>query len=158
MAGAARPGGAAPHLLPLEHMQQSCLGGQAQDLSMAAKAGAASYSYDVRRLGPALYQRGRGAKQKRRRTMTGTFSRGAAILLTASFGLAATACAADRSENVRPAGVVVRDVGQAKLILPAPEARAEQPYAMTGRGADEWQQKGHWVDAGQSRVYVPAAR
>ena len=52
-------------------------------------------------------------------------------------------------------------VGQARLILPVPENQSQAPYALTGRAgreADAWEKHGHWIDAGQSRIYVPATR
>jgi hypothetical protein len=72
--------------------------------------------------------------------------------------MSGVACAADRNE---PA-VVYRDVGQSRVILPVVRDQAERPYALTGqpaeRSADAWERQGHWINAGQARVYVPAAR
>jgi hypothetical protein len=77
----------------------------------------------------------------------------AGLLSVSSFACAA----AERNGN--PPAVVVRDVGQSRVILPTPEVQA--PYAMTGsaaRDADAWERQGHWIETGQGRIYVPASR
>ena len=74
-------------------------------------------------------------------------------LVATTFLITGAACAAD---------VEVRDVGQSKVIIPADSMRrTNEPYAMAGqeqRRPDAWESQGHWINAGQSRVYVPASR
>jgi hypothetical protein len=81
----------------------------------------------------------------------GTFTRVA--LVATGLLLSGAACASD---------VEVRDVGQAKVIIPAESMRhTNEPYAMAGqeqRRPDAWETQGHWINAGQSRVYIPASR
>ena len=88
------------------------------------------------------------------------FTHHTAIAFVGLLSATSFACAAERhvSGASEPA-VVVRDVGQSRVILPTPEAQA--PYAITGsawREADAWERQGHWMDVGQGRVYIPASR
>jgi hypothetical protein len=89
--------------------------------------------------------------------MTRAFAHRTTIVFVGVLSASSFACAADRSAS-QPA-VVVRDVGQSRVILPTPEVQA--PYAMAGsaaREADAWERQGHWIDVGQGRVYIPASR
>ena len=84
-------------------------------------------------------------------------SRRAAVVIGGVLMSAGVASAADRNEPT----VEYRDVGQSRVILPVYREQREAPYALTGRAsraADAWESQGHWINAGQTRVYVPAVR
>jgi hypothetical protein len=75
-----------------------------------------------------------------------------------TIGTLAVAVKADDRVDSRPAAVTYRYVGQGSVLIPATVTQREAPYALTGRAVDDWSVRGHWMDLGQSKVFIPATR
>src|SRR5438552_3954314 len=81
-----------------------------------------------------------------------------AALLGAAALSAISALAGDGNQSANRGEVVYINAGQSRVVLPAASLqRPEGPYALSGqnRTPDAWEREGHWINAGQTRIFVP---